>query len=368
MFCTIIKGKNTNYERKTMNENIFKNLEEEHDKSRRESRKRGIFIFILIVIFVVLAFLLIQSSMSREDVQKALKIVSTKTRWVDKKITPFEVSIVPAIWIKLENVSDRDIQYLQLNGRFEFIDSGKVHSSGDAVVFQAPLGPGQTSEEILLRANYGYKASSREAFIENKDEWKDMQVKIFARTQGSSFAQIGEVYPIDKVITGEEGGTEIQDEASIRKRNELTTLIGESIEVISTDSIWITKLETEDTAIIVPQMMFQVKNIGGKSFDGLIFKGVFIIQDEEKLLGEGYNTEITREFSPDEISSILILKSDLGYSASSKKEFFLNSYAWKDVRVRLYVKSMDTDFALLGNYPVKKKIKGVRVVTDTPEQ
>jgi len=347
-----------------MNDNIFKNLEEESKKSHRESLKRKIFGLILVVIFAVITFFLIRSSMSREEVQNALEVVSTKTRWIDKKITPFEVSIVPAIWIKLKNVSDQDIRYLHLNGRFEFTDSGKVHSSGDAVVFQEPLPPGETSEEILIKADYGYKASSREAFIENRDEWKEMQVKIFARTKGSSFTQIGDLYPVEQVITGMEGGTEIRDQESVEKRNKKTREIGESIEVISMDSIWVTKLETEEATVIVPKIMFQVKNVGSRAFDGLIFKGVFLIQEDEKLLGEGFNTEIEGEFATDEISNILTMKSDLGYSASSKKEFFLNTYAWKEIRVRLFVKTIDTDFALLGNYPVKKKIEGVRVVTE----
>lgn len=350
-----------------MNDNIFKNLEEEHKKSRITTIKRGIFYFILLVIFGFIAFLLIQSSMTKDDVQKSLKIISYRAKWIDKKITPFEVSIVPAIWIKLENMGKKDIQYLQLNGRFEFKENQKLHSSGDAVVFQEPFKPGEISEEILIKANYGYTASSREAFIQNKEGWKEMQVKIFARTQGSSFAQLGELFEIQQVISGINGESDIKDQKSLLERDKKTQEIVKAIEILSMDSIWISKVETSDRSVIVPQITFKVKNKSDKIYNTLIFKGLFLFKDEDKVLGEGFNTMINREFNPAEISDNLQIKSDLGYSASSKKEFFLNSFDWKYIKVRLYVKSIDTDFALLGNFPIKKKIQGVKIVTKSKE-
>ena len=345
-----------------MTDNIFKKLEEEEQKSRKETTRRRIFFGVLLIIFAIVVLTLIKSSMNVEEIQKSLKIVSYTTKWVDKEVTPFEVSLVPAIWIKLKNVGEKDIQYLQLNGRFEFCDTGKPHSSGSIALFKEPFSPGEVSEEVMIKAGFGYKASSREAFIRNKDEWKEMQVKIFARSQGSSFIRIGDTYKITRTVGGVDEQGEKGDKKLLEERNARTADIGKAIEVISQDSIWVDKRITSKEAIIVPQLLLKVRNNSEKSYDILVFKGVFIFKDETKFLGEGYNTTLNRGFDSKEISDELIVRSDLGYSASSKKAFFTNSFDWKEIKVRLYVKSMNTDFAFLGIYPIKKKIKGVKVV------
>jgi hypothetical protein len=345
-----------------MTDNFFEKLREEEKKARKETIKRRIFFSILLVIFAIVVISLMKSSMNVEDVYKSLKIVSYRTQWVDKEVTPFEISLVPAIWIKLENIGTKDVQYLQLNGRFEFCDTQKPHSSGSIALFKEPLAPGEVSEEVMIKADFGYKASSREAFIKNKDNWREMQVLIFARYQGSSFVRIGDTYKIARKVTGIGELGDVDSQKALEDKKARTLDIEKSIEVISQDSIWVDKKATTKVTIIVPQLSFKIRNNGKKSYESLVFKGVFLFKNGTKLLGEGYNTAVNRVFSPKAISDELIVRSDLGYSASTKKAFFTNSFDWKEIKVRLFVKSMDTDYALLGLFPIKKKIKGVRVV------
>ena len=132
------------------NENIFEKLEEEEKKAKKSSLFRVVFFLILFVIFIFIVYKVATASMGNEEVKNSLEVVSYRTQWVDKEVTPFEVSVVPAIWIKIKNVGERDIQYLQLNGRFEFCDSGTVHSSGSVAVFEEPFPPGRVSHEILI--------------------------------------------------------------------------------------------------------------------------------------------------------------------------------------------------------------------------
>ncbi len=350
-----------------MKKNIFEDmLNEIEDKSFFKSFRvyKTIFIIVLIIVSAYFVYDVFVSAMSPQEVKKSIKIVSTESRWVDKDITPFQISIVPAIWIKIKNTGKRPLEHVQFEGRFEFTENGKLHSNGSAVAFQKPLPVGGVSEKILIRSEYGYKASSKEAFLENAKEWRAMQVKIFARTKGSSLVPIGDVYPIEKKIAGINKTYSVGDKEKINARNLRTKKTGESIQIIKQNSLWIDKRPGagKKSLVIVPQIEFTVKNIGKEIYKNLIFKGVFLFEKTEEILGEGINLTMSSDFKPLDESENIVLKSDLGYSATSKKAFFDNIVNWKGVKVQVFVKSYNTDYALLGIFPIKKKIEGVKVI------
>ena len=58
--------------------------------------------------------------------------------------------------------------------------------------------PGQTSEVITLKSNYGVEGKTIQSF-ENNPYWKTVVVKLFARSKGSDYVLLGE-YEVSKVI------------------------------------------------------------------------------------------------------------------------------------------------------------------------
>jgi len=74
-----------------------------------------------------------------------------------------------------------------------------------------PLVPAAISEEIFVKGFFGYTASSKPAFIKNMNNWKEIKVKIYAKTKNSGQVLLG-IFPIAKKIAGIQIVTEGQEE------------------------------------------------------------------------------------------------------------------------------------------------------------
>jgi len=164
----------------------------------------ALMITILIGILLIFVFYnnVIKVSMSTEEVAKSIRIVETDSIWVDKRVTPYEVIIVPTITFKVKNTGKRPLQYVYFEGVFEFVESGEKLSDGYTPALKdKPLNPGEVSDDITIKSYFGYRASSKEAFIKNIKNWKKVKVKIFAKTKNSQFVLLG-VYHIKQKIKG----------------------------------------------------------------------------------------------------------------------------------------------------------------------
>jgi hypothetical protein len=322
-------------------------------------------ILVSIIVGAVLVYSFYQSvimgGMSREEVKNSLEVVWHDTQWVDKKVTPQEIKIVPCISIKVKNVGQRPLQYVDINAVFEFEESGAVFDDGMARLFKEPLNPGETSEKIVIKSSYGYSASSRGAFMENKDKWKKMQAKLFARAKGSGLVRIGGLYPIKQEIEGIEKNIDLA-QAQIQYANEDTRELAQSIQVVYNDSMWVDRVVTAKEVIIVPSITIEIKNIGKKPVQPLYFKGIFKYEDTGEVLSEGLTPAPKDELAPEQTSKPIQIKADFGYSASSKEAFVKSMGKWRQLKVNVYVKNRESDYALLGIYPISKKIQGVKVV------
>jgi hypothetical protein len=326
---------------------------------------KGWMILIVAIIGVILAILFYKSAvidtMGGEELKNSVEIVWHDTEWVDKESTPQEIKIVPSIRLKIKNTGERDLQYMDIEAVFVYEETGLTFSEGWVNLFKEPLKPGETSEEIVIKAGFGYSATSKAAFMQNKVEWKKMQVKLFSRARGSSLVRIGELLPVKQVIAGydESAG---QEEKPVEYSDEATEKLARSIQVVSHDSMWVDKAATRKEVIIVPSVTIEIKNLGQQPLEHLYFKGEFKYDDTGEVLSEGLTPGLKKDLKPGETSKEITIKADFGYSASSKEAFFRNNQKWKRLKVRVYVKSRDTQYALLGTYPIKQKIQGVKVV------
>ncbi len=319
---------------------------------------------VVAVILIAIFFKNLSDSMSSQEVKDSVAIAWYETLWVNKEVTPQGVTIVPAIKVKIKNVGKRSLKYMDIEAVFEFVESGTVHSDGMARVFsREALMPGETSEEIPVKSLYGYSASSPAAFMQNKQEWKAMQAKLFIRARGSGLVRIGEIYPVKQVIEGFNETVPTGEQMPLDYQDEATRELAHSIRIVEQDSLWVDKIASAKPVIIVPSITVEIKNVGEKPLQYLYLKGVFKYGDTGEIMSEGITAALKDPLAPGAASEPIVIKSDFGYSASSKEAFFQGTeQRWKLLKVELYAKSKESQYALLGIFPIKQKIQGLKVI------
>ncbi len=351
------------------NNEIFEGYLEKHSlKERIKQPKFWTTLFIIgIGIFLLIQLIQMQKgSMSTDELQKSIEIVWQDSNWVNKEITPYEVKVVPAITFKVKNIGKRAIKNVKFVGVFIYAETEDQMGDGVTPLLKKPLKPGETSDEIFIKSLYGYSASSKEAFLKNRDEWKDIRVKLFARTN-AGFAVLG-IFPIKKEIEGIKEDYISTREAVDSEKAKMTEELGNSVQVISQKTYWVDKKSTAQKAVIVPTIVFQVKNVGPNPLHHIIFKGTFLFEDSGKLLSEGIKTAIADPLSPGKTSDGITLSAEFGFTASSKAAFVKNMQNWQRIKVKLFAKTKLSGYTLLGTYPVSREIEGVRVVYGNEEE
>ncbi|MDD8012034.1 MAG: hypothetical protein PHX05_00965 [Acidobacteriota bacterium] len=184
------------------NEELFKDIE---DKTPFYKRVKFWASSLLVVLGIALILLfyktVIQDTMSDKEVAKSIQVVWQDSVWVDKKVRPDEATIVPSFTFKIKNTGRRPLQYVGFNCIFIFEESGENLTDGYVEAVKKPLPPGQVSDEIFVKGFYGYRATSKPAFIKNMANWKAVKVKIYAKTKNSGQVLLGS-FPIKKKIEG----------------------------------------------------------------------------------------------------------------------------------------------------------------------
>lgn len=152
----------------------------------------------MILITIILAFVLLKTgmlrTMSHEDLVEAIEIVDIDTKWVEKEYRPWppKLILVPAISFKVKNLSDKPINYINFNAIFRF--KSDFENLGDcflAAIRAVPVQPGENSDPILLKSNFGVEGRNLDSFKKNP-QWKTVFVKLFAKSKGSQFIKVGE--------------------------------------------------------------------------------------------------------------------------------------------------------------------------------
>jgi len=170
-----------------------------------------------LVIAIALSSLLLSSckAVSPEELKASLEIVEVSSKWVAKTYQPWppKLVLVPTISFRVRNVSDKPINYLNFNAIFKSRD--ELENMGDnflAAIRKQPVPPGQTSEVITLKSNYGVEGKSLAQFKDNP-QWKPVICKLFVQSKGSVHVLLGE-YEISREIDFKEPepvGTEKKD-------------------------------------------------------------------------------------------------------------------------------------------------------------
>jgi hypothetical protein len=173
--------------------------------SRRKFMKRFAFLFVVIILAVILVFVLqkagLWKTITAEDLEESIEVVDVDTFWTDKYYQPWppRLILVPAISFRVKNITDQPLKYINFNANFRFM--GDFENLGDAflaAIRNDAVPPGETSEVIILKSNYGVEGKTLATFKENP-HWKTVLVRLFAQSKGSQFLTIGE-YEISRRI------------------------------------------------------------------------------------------------------------------------------------------------------------------------
>ena len=134
------------------------------------------------------------------EVEKDLKIVNVHTGWYDAGIVSGQNKLVPSVSLELQNVSDREIQSVQLNAVFRRV--GEEQSWGDhfvRAIDTSGLPAGQTTKPIVLRSSFGYTGGQARLQMLQNREFVDAQVEIFGKHGSRTWVKMGE-YQIDRAL------------------------------------------------------------------------------------------------------------------------------------------------------------------------
>ncbi len=153
-------------------------------------------------IFCVIAFLMfigfkktgVMQTITPEELEASIEVMEVETKWVEKYYQPWppKLILVPSISFRIKNLTDKPLKYVNFNANFRFMDD--YENLGDsflAGIRGVPVQPGEKSDIIFLKSNYGVEGKSLTSF-ENNSRWKLVRVKLFAQSKGSQFIDLGE--------------------------------------------------------------------------------------------------------------------------------------------------------------------------------
>lgn len=138
-----------------------------------------------------------------------------------------------------------------------------------------------------------------------------------------------------------------------------------SVEIFNLDSQWVVLEEIDNKdfkgILLVPQISFQVKNVGSVVLRDVFFLGEFRLLDRAKTLGEGFQMAFKKPLNPGEKSERIVLTCQAGYRATSKIAFKNNKKEWKRSMVQVFTKTGASGLLLLKTYYISRKIQGLDI-------
>ncbi|MEN8152949.1 MAG: hypothetical protein ABFR75_02930 [Acidobacteriota bacterium] len=314
----------------------------------------------IVLIFALLAFIILtinvfKGNWSGDELKNSIEIVWIDTNWVEdnSRLKDMVTRIVPSIKIKIKNVGKRPLHYVDFEGVFEFVSDGKQQTSGFSRTLQEPLNPGNESEKILIKGVNGFTASSMKAFYENTEKWLKIRVKLFVRSKGTQLQRIGEVYPVEQKIEG------FRDDIEIKKSIDGLDSI---IKMESKITGWEYK-KLKEKIVVYPFIDFMIRNSGENPVKKLIFQGEFIFEKSGVRRHLGYPA-LKKELAPGKTSKKLTLRSEFGIKVSSLQALYDKKFDWESVTIRVFVKTLGDEYVLLEEIPVKKEVKGVKLISN----
>lgn len=161
---------------------------------RTEMKKIGIPLILIVLSFILALANGCVKGVSPEEIKSWMEIVDVNTNWVSKYYQPWppRLILVPSISFRVKNISSKPLRYINFNAIFKFKDD--YENLGDnflAGIRGEAVMPGQLSQVIVMKSNFGVEGKSLDSFKDNP-RWRIVFVKLYAVTRGAQHVLIGE--------------------------------------------------------------------------------------------------------------------------------------------------------------------------------
>jgi hypothetical protein len=134
------------------------------------------------------------------DVTRGVRIESIATGWYEAMAAEGQIKLVPAVRLRIANVSQETLRTLQVNAIFKRVTEDTEWGSGfRTVAGSTGLSPANTSERLFLRSELGYVGTESRADMLKNSHFVDVRVDIFAKYESRRWAPIGH-YPIARTL------------------------------------------------------------------------------------------------------------------------------------------------------------------------
>ena len=134
------------------------------------------------------------------DLTQARQVQDVTSGWFDSGIVNGQNKLVPSVSFVVKNVSNEQLDVLQLNAVFKRVNEDTEWGSGFVTVSGSDgLAPGASSERLTINSTLGYTGTeAREQMLANS-QFVDAKVQLFAKYGSSQWARVGE-YPISRSV------------------------------------------------------------------------------------------------------------------------------------------------------------------------
>ena len=134
------------------------------------------------------------------DLTQGLRLESIVTGWYDASTADGRIKLVPAVSLKLRNVSDQTLHTLQVNAIFRRVTEGTEWGAGfRTVAGSTGLLPANTTDAVFVRSELGYVGGESRFDMLKNSHFVDARVDIFAKYGSSTWAAVGR-YPVARQL------------------------------------------------------------------------------------------------------------------------------------------------------------------------
>jgi hypothetical protein len=129
-----------------------------------------------------------------------LELRDISTGYFDAGIVNGENKIVPSLTFRLHNTGTEPVRNVHLNVHFRAAEAdGNMDEKLTRGIGSDGLQPQQSTEPITIRADIGYTGPQSRADMLRNSSFRDVQVRIFAKSGSEGWVPIGET-AVDRTI------------------------------------------------------------------------------------------------------------------------------------------------------------------------
>lgn len=129
-----------------------------------------------------------------------LVFTDVATGYFDEGVVNGENKIVPQISFRLQNTGAEPVGGVQLNVHFRVDEAdGNMDEQLTRVSGSDGIEPQQSTEVITVRSKVGYTSLQSRAEMLQNSAFRDVRVRVFAKSGSSQWAQIGE-FTVDRTL------------------------------------------------------------------------------------------------------------------------------------------------------------------------